>query len=141
MSLPHPSRLLELQLEVVAATAPATELELWFAHQVARAAWEMERIHHNSPNPDADHRLTAEYSHASRAWNRARNELAAIQSNRVRHTTALSAGRQTQATQAPLGRPSQPTKAGVMAEHLLDLLQEGYVESPAIRILSEQRAR
>ena len=79
--------------------------------------------------------------HPSRAWNRARNDLAALQSNRVRHTTALSAGRQSQATQAPLGRPSQPTKAGVRSEHLPDLLQEGHVESPALRILSEQRAR
>jgi hypothetical protein len=119
---------------------PATTLETWLVDQVAYANWEMERVRVNAataPEPE----LNALYNRASRNWNRARKELEKIQTNRLRHITRLSPGRQQLAAAAPLGDPSQPARAKVMPKRLVEMVVEGTVPPEVFNILTKQEAR
>ena len=119
---------------------PATTLEKWLVDQIANANWEMERVRVNAalaPEPE----LNALYNRASRNWNRARKELEKMQTNRLRHATRLSPGRQQLAAAAPLGDPSQPARAKVMQKRLFNMVVEGTVPPEAFNILAKQEAR
>ena len=119
---------------------PATTLETWLVDQVAYANWEMERVRVNAATaPESE--LNALYNRASRNWNRARKELEKIQTNRLRHITRLSPGRQQLAAAAPLGDPSQPARAKVMQKRLFDMVVEGTVPPEAFNIIAKQEAR
>ena len=119
---------------------PATTLESWLVDQVAYANWEMERVRVNAalaPEPE----LNALYNRASRNWNRARKELEKVQTNRLRHITRLSPGRQKLAAAAPLGDPSQPARSTIMQKRLVELLVEGAINPEHMNILAKQEAR
>lgn len=144
MSVLPPSKYAELQDEFAAATRPATELERWFADQIAYAAWELERVRVNKSNTAAESRLNAAYSRASRNWARARKELQSLQSARVNHVTRLSPTRRQAAAVTPLADPArapQPKLADPMIDHMLDLVQAGVASSRALRLIPEQEAR
>ena len=119
---------------------PATTLEKWLVDQSANAHWEMVRVRVNAalaPEPE----LNALYNRASRNWNRARNELVRMQTNRLHHATRISPGRQQLAAAAPLGDPSQPARAKVMQKRLFNMVVEGTVPPEAFNILAKQEAR
>lgn len=97
-----PARLAELEAEVLAATQPASELERFFASEVAYATWELERVRANTSATQAESRLNSYYGRASRNWNRARKELTGIQSTRTTHQTRLTPGFRRLASQHPL---------------------------------------
>ena len=126
------------------AAQPATELERWFANQIAYANWELDRVRANTSNTDAEPRLNAAYSRASRNWNRARKELATLQSARTNHATRLSPTRQQVAAATPLADPArapQPKLAGKMIDHTIDLICAGVITSKAMSLVVEQENR
>ena len=140
----HPARYIEIDTEVGAATRPLTELEKFFALELTHATWELERVRANQSEVNAESRLHATYSRAARNWNRARRELATLQSARVSHATRLAPSRQQVATATPLAdanRVPQPKLAHAMAEHTFDLFQKGHLPLEAMRLMSEQENR
>lgn len=144
MSVLPPSKLTDAHLDAEAFTRPANELERWLASEIAHASWELDRVRANQSNTAAESRLNAAYSRASRNWTRARRELQQLQTARINHLTRLSPTRRKTAAATPLADPArapQPKLAGPMIEHALDLIQEGIVNSRALRIVPEQEAR
>ena len=119
MPLLHPDRYAELLGDVNDATRPATELERWFASEIAYASWELERVRANSGNTAAESHLSAAYGRATRNWNRARKELAKLQTARI----------------------PQPKLAGPVVDHAIDLIKNGVIVPTALRICAEQEAR
>ena len=144
MPLLPSTRFAELHMDVAAATQPATELERWFANEIAHATWELERVRANKSNTDAELRLNTAYSRATRNWNRARKELTSLQSARVNHVIRLTPERQESAKLTPLADPArvrQPKLAGDMLDHALDGIQNGTLTSAALKIVAEQELR
>ena len=143
MPLLPPSRFAELQMEVAAVTQPLTELERWFANEITHATWELERVRANKSQA-AESRLNDAYSRATRNWNRARKELATLQSARTNHATRLSPTRQQVAAATPLADPArapQPKLAGKMIDHTIDLICAGVITSKAMSLVVEQENR
>jgi len=144
MPLPYLSRQAEIALEVSAATRPLTALENFFANEIAYAAWELERVRANQSHTAAESRLHALHARASRNWNRAAKELAALQSARVNHATRLSPERQQTAAATPLADPARvpvPKLAGPVLNHAIELIGKGAIPSESLRIVREQEAR
>lgn len=76
--------LLGLQQQADEDLRPATPLERIFAHEVAYATWELERVRELAANnPDAEATLNATYTRAARNWTRARRELQRLQTART----------------------------------------------------------
>lgn len=75
--------LLGLQQQADEDLRPATPLERIFAHEVAYATWELERVREHANNPAAEAALGATYNRASRNWARARKELQRLQTARL----------------------------------------------------------
>lgn len=144
MSLLPSTRLLELNLETDAATRPLTELEKFFTHQMAYAAWELERVRANAHNIDAEPRLLAAQNRANRNWNRAHKQVAKLQAARVSHATRLSRSRQQVATATPLAdaaRIPMPKAAKAYIEQALDRIVAGDNASALSRLMAEQENR
>lgn len=93
MPLLPPSRFAELHLEVAAATQPVTELERRFANEITHATWDLERVRANNAQA-TEARPNDASARAARNWNRARNELAKLQTARVNHVIYLTPSRQ-----------------------------------------------
>lgn len=144
MSLLPSSRLLEINLETDAATRPLTELEKFFSHQMAYAAWELERVRANAHHIDAEPRLLAAQNRANRNWNRARKQVAKLQAARVSHATKLSRSRQQIATATPLAdaaRIPMPKAASAYVDQALDHLIAGNTDGSLSTLIAEQEAR
>ena len=144
MPLLTPSRFAELQMEVSAATQPITELERWFANEITHASWELERVRANTSNAAAEPRLHDAYSHATRNWNRARNELAKLQTARINHVIRLTPSRQKEAAAAPLADPARaraPKLAAPMYEHVCDLIKAGKFDDEIMKTIAGQENR
>lgn len=140
----HPAHFIEIDTEVGAATRPLSELEKFFALELTHATWELERVRANQAATTAEVRLHATYARASRNWNRARRELATLQSARVSHATRLSPSRQQVAAATPLAdanRVPQPKLANKMADLTLDLIQQGQIPHESVRLMSKQECR
>lgn len=78
-----PATLANLQQQVNEDLRPGTPLERIFAHEIAYATWELERVRELSNNPAAEAPLAAAYNRASRNWSRARKELQRLQTARL----------------------------------------------------------
>ena len=144
MSLLPNTRLLEINLETDAATRPLTELEKFFSHQMAYAAWELERVRANAHHIDAEPRLLAAQNRANRNWNRARKQVAKLQAARVSHATKLSRSRQQVATATPLAdaaRIPMPKAASAYVEQALELQAAGHIDGALSALIAEQEAR
>jgi hypothetical protein len=145
MSLLPNARLLEINLDTDAATRPLTELEKFFSHQMAYAAWELERVRANAHHIDAEPRLLAAQNRANRNWNRARKQLTKLQTARVNHATRLSANRMEVAEATPLADPARvpmPSLASKrVIDHTLDLRGTGNLPPEAAAVIKEQEAR
>lgn len=144
MSVLPAARWNHLQNEIAQSVRPFGETERWLADEIAYAAWELERVRENKDVADAEDRLNAAYSRASRNWARARRELASAQSARTSHLTRLTpAGRKAAAVtpMADAARIPRPTPAAGMVEHALELVQAGVPYSRVLGVLSEQEAR
>ena len=144
MSLLPNSRLLEINLETDAATRPLTELEKFFSHQMAYAAWDLERVRANTHHIDAEARLLAAQNRANRNWNRARKQVAKLQAARVSHATKLSRTRQQIATAAPLAdaaRIPMPKAASAYVDRVFELQAAGHIDGSLSALIAEQEAR
>ena len=144
MPLLPPSRFAELQMEVAAATQPVTGLECWFANEITQATWELECVRANKFQAAAGLRLNDAYSHAARNWNRARNELAKLQTARINHVIRLSPSRQREAAATPLADPARvrvPKLAGAILDNSLHLIEKGIFPLEAIRLVNAQENR
>ena len=138
------TRLLEINLETDAATRPLTELEKFFTHQMAYAAWELERVRANAHNIEAEPRLLAAQNRANRNWNRARKQVAKLQTARVSHATRLSRTRQQVATATPLAdaaRVPMPKAAIVYIDQAVDGLITGTADRSLSVLIAQQEAR
>ena len=143
MSLLPATRLLEICLETDAATRPLTELERFFTHQMAYAAWELERVRANAANIEAEPRLLATQNRANRNWNRARKQLAKLQAARVSHATRLSRTRQQVAAATPLAdaaRVPMPKAASAYMDHAIEAVVAGAAGSLS-SLIAEQESR
>ena len=131
--------------ELDAIAQPANTLERWFASEIEYASRELDRVRANTNNTEAELRLNAAYSRASRNWNRARKELQTLQNARIAHATRLTEGRQLTAKAAPLADPSripQPRMAtNNMIDHLIQQIGTGMMDPNSITIVQEQEAR
>ncbi len=105
MSLLPAPRCIELSLEINQEIRPITELEKFFVRELQYATWELESVRHNAQNTQAESRLHAIYSRASRNWRRARNEVRKLQSTRVGHATRYTLETQQLARETPLADP------------------------------------
>lgn len=144
MSLLPNTRLLEINLETDAATRPLTELEKFFSHQMAYAAWELERVRANAHHIDAEPRLLAAQNRANRNWNRARKQVAKLQAARVSHATRLSRSRQQVATATPLAdaaRIPMPKAASAYVDQVFELQAAGHIDGSLSALIAEQEAR
>ena len=144
MSLLPNARLLEINIETDAATRPLTELEKFFSHQMAYAAWELERVRANAHHIDAEPRLLAAQNRANRNWNRARKQVAKLQAARVSHATKLSRSRQQVATATPLAdaaRIPMPKAASAYVDHAFELQAAGHIDGSLSALIAEQEAR
>lgn len=144
MSLLPNTRLLEINLETDAATRPLTELEKFFSHQMAYAAWELERVRANAHHIDAEPRLLAAQNRANRNWNRARKQVAKLQAARVSHATRLSRSRQQVATATPLAdaaRIPMPKAASAYVDQVFELQAAGHIDGALSALIAEQEAR
>ena len=138
------TRLLEINLETDAATRPLTELEKFFTHQMAYAAWELERVRANAHNIEAEPRLLAAQNRANRNWNRARKQVAKLQAARVSHATRLSRTRQQVATATPLAdaaRVPMPQAASVYIDQAVDGLITGTADRSLSVLIAQQETR
>jgi hypothetical protein len=95
-----------LEAQVEAELRPATNLERWFAKEIAYASWELGRVRHNGDKVAAEATLTAVYNRASRNWNRARKELKRIQTTRANQLLRLHEQHRATAAAFPMADPA-----------------------------------
>ena len=107
MNILSETQMAKITAEVNGATQPATALERLFAGEMAHAAAELERVRANKSNLPAAARLESAYSRATRSWNRARKELASLQTARTNHLTRLSEPHRPLAHLFPLADPAR----------------------------------
>jgi len=144
MPLLPPSRFAELHTDIGAATQPVTELERWFAGEIAYAAWELESVRVNRSASAAEPRLHDACTRAARNRNRARNELTRLQTARINHVIRLTPSRQRTAAVVPLADPARaraPKLAGPMYEHVCDLIKAGKFDDEIMKTIAEQEGR
>lgn len=111
-----------LSPDIESVTQPVNTLERWFAEEIEYAAAEMDRVRAHRANTAAELRLNAAYSRASRNWNRARKELAALQNARATHATRLDSVQRAIAAVAPLGSAARITLPKAPEPATIDLL-------------------
>jgi hypothetical protein len=125
MALLPSEKFSEIHNEVLAATQPATELERWFASEIAYATWELERVRANTAATHAEARLCSASNRASRNWNRARKELTRLQTARVNPASRV---------------PVAKRASAQLIDNLLDQLVAGTAPADTISILARQEA-
>jgi len=77
------ARFIERRDSVIATIKPANVIEAILTEELLHASWEMQRVRDHSNNTNAEPRLNAAHSRASRNWHRSVNQLKRLQSARA----------------------------------------------------------
>ena len=77
------ARFNERRDSVIATIKPANVIESILTEELLHASWEMQRVRDHSNNTDAEPRLSAAHTRASRNWHRSVKQLKHLQSARA----------------------------------------------------------